>query len=133
VEHVLPQAEKLPSHWVKMIADGDRQKAADLQDKLVHRLGNLTLSGYNSDLATAPFEKKQKLAKDRSFLGHRINIGYQNGLVLNSLTFKTKTGSYSLADAPHWDEEMIGARTNLLVGMIVNANLLPGEKPGSKA
>jgi hypothetical protein len=133
VEHVLPQAEKLPSHWVKMIADGDRQQAADLQDKWVHRLGNLTLSGYNSDLATAPFEKKQKLSKDRSFLGHRINIGYQNGLVLNSLTFKTKAGSYSLADAPHWDEEMIEARTKLLVGMIANANLLPGEKPGGKA
>lgn len=85
VEHVLPQAEKLPDHWVKMVAGGDRQQAADIQDKLVHRLGNLTLSGYNSDLATSSFEKKQKLTKDRSFLGHKINIGYKNGLVLNSL------------------------------------------------
>ncbi len=128
VEHVLPQAEKLPDHWVKMIAGGDRQQAADLQDEWVHRLGNLTLSGYNSDLATAPFEKKQKLAKDRSFLGHKINIGYQNGLVLNSLAFKTKDGKYSLANAPHWNAEMIEARTKLLVDMIANANLLPGEK-----
>lgn len=93
VEHVLPQAEKLPDHWVKMIAGGDRQQAADLQDEWVHRLGKLTLSGYNSDLATAPFGKKQKLSKDRSFLGHKINIGYQNGLALNSLTFKTKAVS----------------------------------------
>jgi uncharacterized protein with ParB-like and HNH nuclease domain len=127
VEHVLPQAEKLPDHWVKMIAGGDRQQAADLQDEWVHRVGNLTLSGYNSDLATAPFEKKQKLAKDRSFLGHKINIGYQNGLVLNSLAFKTKAGKYSLADAPHWDAKMIEARTELMVDMIAKANLLPGE------
>lgn len=128
VEHVLPQAEKLPDHWVKMIAEGDRQKAADLQDNWVHRLGNLTLSGYNSDLATAAFEKKQKLSKDRSFLGHKINIGYQNGLFLNSLAFKTNVGECSLADAPRWDAEMIKARTKLLVDMVTNANLLPGEK-----
>jgi uncharacterized protein with ParB-like and HNH nuclease domain len=127
VEHVLPQAEKLPDHWVKMIAGGDKQKASDLQEEWVHRLGNLTLSGYNSDLATAAFEKKQKLAKDRSFLGHKINIGYQNGLVLNSLKYQTAAGKYSLADAPHWDAKIIEARTNLLVNMVADANLLPGE------
>jgi hypothetical protein len=127
VEHVLPQADKLPEHWVKMIANGDRAKASELQDEWVHRLGNLTLSGYNSDLATAPFEKKQKLAKDKNVLGHKINIGYQNGLVLNSLPFKTKGGKVSLADASHWNTEMIEARTELMVDMIGKANLLPGE------
>ncbi|MEI7685478.1 MAG: DUF262 domain-containing HNH endonuclease family protein [Planctomycetota bacterium] len=133
VEHVLPQAEKLPDHWVKMIANGDPQEATSVQDKWVHRLGNLTLSGYNSDLATASFEKKQKLVKDRSFLGHKINIGYQNGLVLNSLSFKTAAGKFSLADAPQWNAEMIEARTKLLVTMIVNANLLPGEESEGEA
>ncbi len=133
VEHVLPQAEKLPDHWVNMIAGGDRLRAADLQDEWVHRLGNLTLSGYNSDLATAPFEKKQKLANDRSFLGYKINIGYQNGLALNSLAFKTKAGKHSLAHAPYWNPEMIEARTDLLVDMIVEANLLPGDKSTGEA
>ncbi|NBT26780.1 MAG: HNH endonuclease [Actinobacteria bacterium] len=123
VEHVLPQAEKLPEHWVTMLAAGDKWKAADLQDSWVHRLGNLTLSGYNSDLATASFGKKQKLAKDRSFLGHRINIGYQNGLALNSLRFKTSAGEFSLADAPRWDEELIEARTRRLVDMVISVNL----------
>lgn len=129
VEHVLPQAEKLPDHWVKMIAGGNRQQAADLQDAWVHRLGNLTLSGYNSDLAVSPFEKKQKLVKDRNVLGHRINIGYQNGLALNTISFKIKAGKFSLADAPRWDVEMIKARTGLLVDMVANANRLPGETP----
>jgi hypothetical protein len=132
VEHVLPKAEKLPDHWVKMIAEGDRQKAADLQDKWVHRLGNLTLSGYNSDLGTTSFEKKQKLSKDRNILGHKIDIGYRNNLFLNSLAFKTKAAKYSLADAPHWDAQMIEARTNVLVDMIADANLLPGEKASRK-
>ena len=133
VEHVLPQAEKLPDHWVKMIAGGDRQQAADIQDAWVHRLGNLTLSGYNSDLATAAFGKKQKLSKDRSFLGQKINIGYQNGLFLNSLAFRTKTGKHSLADAPDWNAAMIESRTKVLMDMITEANLLPGEETKSDA
>ena len=127
VEHVLPQAEKLPDHWVQMLAQGDRSLAMDIQDALVHKLGNLTLSGYNSDLATASFEKKQKLAKDRSFLGHKIHIGYKNGLALNAISFTAKSGSFSLATALRWDAEMIEARTTKLVELIVKANLLPGE------
>jgi uncharacterized protein with ParB-like and HNH nuclease domain len=133
VEHVLPQTEKLPDHWVNMIAGGNPQKAADLQDKWVHRLGNLTLSGYNSDLGTASFGDKQKLSKNRNILGHKIDIGYRNHLFLNSLEFKIKTGQYSLADAPQWNAEMIEARTKVMVGMIAEANLLPGEKPAKKS
>lgn len=133
VEHVLPQAEKLPNHWVKMIAGGDPQKAAVIQGDWVHRLGNLTLSGYNSDLATESFDKKQQLAKDRNFLGHKINIGYKNGLMLNSLQFETKPGKSSLASAPCWDAKMIEARTKILVNMVANANMLPGEKSAGKS
>lgn len=129
IEHVLPQGDKLPKHWVEMIADGNAEKAADVQQRCAHLLGNLTLSGYNSDLARSPFEKKQKLAKDRSFLGHRINIGYQNRLSLNSLPFGIDGQTHSLASAPAWNESMIDARTKALVEMVVSANLLPGESP----
>jgi hypothetical protein len=110
-----------------MIADGDKEKSVTLQDQWVHRCGNLTLSGYNSDLATAAFEKKQQLAKDRSFLGHKINIGYQNGLFLNGLTFPTAEGTFSLANVPHWNAATIEARTKVMVEMIAKANRLPGE------
>jgi hypothetical protein len=127
IEHVLPQGDRLPKHWVEMIADGDPHKASDVQQRCAHLLGNLTLSGYNSDLARAPFEKKQKLAKDRSFLGHKINIGYQNQLSLNSIRFDVNGKSESLATAPLWNETLINARTDVLVEMVIDANLLPGE------
>jgi len=42
----------------------------------------------------------ENLSKDRSFLRHKINIEYQNGLVLTSLAFETKGGKYSVADSP---------------------------------
>jgi hypothetical protein len=127
VEHVLPQTENLPDHWVKMIADGDKQKASEIQDKYVHQLGNLTLSGYNSDLSTAAFDKKQQLSKERSFLGQKINIGYKNNLRLNNLKFKVDSNEVALSDATVWNAKTINARTSALVKIVLKANSLPGD------
>jgi len=127
IEHVLPQAEKLPPHWVQMIGAGDTTQASAVQNEYVNRLGNLTLSGHNSDLATSPFQKKRQLAKDRTFLGHKINIGYLNGLALNNLPFVLGDITLSLATAPIWSAEMIEARTEAMVNLLLRANKLPGE------
>ena len=69
VEHVLPQTENIPAGWVHMIAGGNPTEAAKVHEEHVDRLGNLTLSGYNSKLSTATFSKKQALAEGRKFLG----------------------------------------------------------------
>lgn len=127
VEHVLPQTENLPTHWVQMIANGEEGRARDIQEEHVHLLGNLTLSGYNSSLSTSKFSKKQALSKNRKFLGHKINIGYKNGLALNGLRFQNGRKKVSLADAPRWDANTIKTRTKIMVEMIAKANLLPGE------
>jgi len=126
VEHVLPQNESISAEWVDMIADGDLQKARELHEKNVHRLGNLTLSGYNSKLATASFDKKQSLAEKRKFLGHTIDIGYRNRLALNKLTFAVGGQQLSLADAPKWTTEMIEARTNRMVDILLDMYTFEG-------
>jgi hypothetical protein len=69
-----------------------------MREKCVNHISNLTLSGYSSDLATSPFEKKQ-LARDRTFLGHKIKIGYRNGLALNNLPFESGHNTLTLATA----------------------------------
>jgi hypothetical protein len=119
VEHVLPQNENISTGWVKMLADGDRGKASEIHERLLHTLGNLTLSGYNSKLSAADFLKKQVLAEDRKFLGHPINIGYKNGIGLNNLEFKVDGERFSLASAPFWTEEMIGARTKRMCEILL--------------
>tara|TARA_R110002073_G_scaffold118918_5_gene259349 strand:+ start:302753 stop:304666 length:1914 start_codon:yes stop_codon:yes gene_type:complete len=119
IEHVLPQQENISLEWIEMLADGDADKARCIHEDNVHKLGNLTLSGYNSRLSAASFEKKQTLAEDRKFLGHKINIGYQNGLGLNNLKFNVSDQELSLSSAPVWTTEMINARTNAMVDMIV--------------
>ena len=57
IEHILPQNEKLPEAWQAML--GKEWKA--IQDKWLHRLGNLTLTGYNSTYSDRPFEEKKAI------------------------------------------------------------------------
>lgn len=59
IEHIMPQNNNLSTDWQNMLgADW-----AIVKDKYLHTLGNLTLTGYNSELGDKPFlEKKQKLS-----------------------------------------------------------------------
>lgn len=120
VEHIFPQNDKISPEWIQMIGDGDKQTAEEVHEKYVHCLGNLTLSGYNSALSTASFSKKQELYKDRTFLGHKINIGYRNGLALNNLNFTIDGQVMNLATAPTWRKEMIISRTKVMTDMLVD-------------
>lgn len=45
IEHIFPQGKNIPDEWVKMVADGDMSKAIEVQEKQVHTLGNLTITG----------------------------------------------------------------------------------------
>jgi predicted transport protein len=58
IEHVLPQNERLPEPWQQMLGRDWRR----VQAEWVHRLGNLTLTGYNSTYSDRPFEEKKTIA-----------------------------------------------------------------------
>ncbi len=119
VEHIFPQGEKMPQCWVDMIADGDKKKAEEIHENWVHCLGNLTLSGYNSKLSNASFEDKQNLHENRQFLGHKINIGYKNGLALNNLPFSVDGEETSLAKIGKWTKTSIEARNGAMVDILL--------------
>ena len=78
IEHIFPQGENIPSVWIDMIAGGDKSLAKEYQQKYVHTLGNLTISGYNSTLSNKGFIEK----RDRKNNAGQ-SIGYKNGLSLN--------------------------------------------------
>lgn len=101
VEHIFPQGENIPQHWIDMIANGDKKAADQIRKDYVHKLGNLTLTGYNSQLSTMPLDKKQ----DRKNKEGKY-IGFKNGLALNE----------RIKDVSHWNKEDIENRTNELVG-----------------
>lgn len=78
IEHIFPEGENIPQVWVDMIADGDSALAQEYLTKLAHTLGNLTITGYNSNLSNLSFQKKKERKNNAG-----INIGYRNGLRLN--------------------------------------------------
>lgn len=104
VEHIFPQGENIPKAWVDMIADGDSALAKQRREEYVHKLGNLTLTGFNSKLGTLSFSKKRD-RKDRS---GKI-VGFKNGLNLNK----------QLAEIDAWSVEQIESRTATLVEQTV--------------
>ena len=106
IEHIFPQGKNIPDEWVKMVADGDMSKAIEVQEKQVHTLGNLTITGYNSKLSNMPFVTKQ----DRKDV-NGANVGYRNGLNLNDELVNTDT----------WTSEQIQERTDKLVGLTLKA------------
>ncbi|MEU9315777.1 DUF262 domain-containing protein [Streptomyces sp. NPDC048295] len=61
IEHVMPQSPG--AEWLRML-DADTtegESTEDLHKRLQHTLGNLTLTGINSELSNHPFERKQGL------------------------------------------------------------------------
>lgn len=58
IEHVMPQNEKLSKKWRDML--GANWK--DIQRTWLHRLGNLTLTGYNSTYSDRPFADKKSIS-----------------------------------------------------------------------
>jgi hypothetical protein len=44
IEHIMPQNERLPAEWRSMLGENWKE----VQNIWLHRLGNLTLTGYNS-------------------------------------------------------------------------------------
>ena len=71
IEHILPQNEKLSSSW--RVALGDNWQ--ELQQKYLHTLGNLTLTGYNSEYSDHAFAQKRDMKGGFRVSPLRLNQG----------------------------------------------------------
>jgi len=100
IEHIFPQGANIPEKWVAMIANGDVDRAKAAQQVHVHRLGNLTITGFNSALGNKDFATK----RDRTDRDGRC-VGFKNAFNLNA----------DLANAETWTVEQIDARGKRLI------------------
>ena len=57
IEHVMPQNPNLSNAWQEMLGS----EWEIMQDVFLHTLGNLTLTGYNSELSDSPFAQKKTM------------------------------------------------------------------------
>ncbi|GHR26249.1 hypothetical protein VN1250_10870 [Helicobacter pylori] len=111
IEHIMPQ--KLTEEWKKDLGENFQE----IHNKYLHTIGNLTLTGYNSEYSNKSFQEKQGMEK-----------GFKNSpLRLNQ----------SLRDLEPFGEEEIKKRANVLVDLALkiwtypnlNAETLEKYKP----
>lgn len=117
IEHILPQNETLSKEWQAELGTD----WSLIQQTWLHTLGNLTLTGYNSEYSDRPFKYKQNEAVDRN--GDIAGFA-ASPLKLNTWHFELdqdneQTGdmekkSYALTNVPTWNEKAIKARADRL-------------------
>ena len=115
IEHIFPEGRNIPKDWIWMITNGDEERAKELQEKCVHKLGNLTLTAYNKNLSNFSFIKKRDRKDDQGNY-----IGYKNGLYLNR----------KLAEKDKWTILDIERRTKELMREVLELFAVEGEKIG---
>lgn len=110
IEHIFPQDKKLSNGWDTMLTDHElkeiQEKQFDDFEDTINKLGNLTLTGYNSELSNHSFEDKKNQINDAG-----INIGLSPNLYLNQSIYieqsfeNKKTWTYQ--DINNRNENMI--------------------------
>jgi len=101
IEHILPQNKNLSSEWRKELGESWKE----VQEKFLHTIGNLTLTGYNSELSDRPFKEKRDMKG-----------GFADSPIrLNSF----------LAKLEHWNNEEILKRANSIAKLAVAVWVYP--------
>jgi uncharacterized protein with ParB-like and HNH nuclease domain len=85
IEHVMPQ--ELSVQWEQMLGS----RYLDVHQRLLHTFGNLTLTGYNSELGNLAFDQKRKMLSE-------------SHIDLNRW----------ICEQDHWDEQTIESRSTAL-------------------
>ncbi len=96
IEHVLPQNPNLSAEWKAELGENWEE----VQRKWLHTIGNLTLTGYNSELSDSPFKTKRDMQGGFRDSPIRLNR--------------------SLAGLENWNEEQIKIRANGLVELAID-------------
>ncbi len=75
IEHIMPQNKNLSKAWKIMLGENWEQ----VHERYLHTLGNLTLTGYNTELGDKPFDVKKNMLENPETPTH-ITILYQDVL-----------------------------------------------------
>lgn len=105
IEHILPQNEDMPAAWRKALGSD----WAAIRERWLHTLGNLTLTGYNSEYSDKSFIEKRDMAGGFKQSPLRVNEG--------------------LGGLETWDEAAIKARAEKLAKQAVGVWSAPSLPP----
>lgn len=103
IEHIMPQNKNLSTAWQKMLGSDWEL----VRERYLHTLGNLTLTGYNSELGDLPFAEKLDMLSDKNT---HVTVLYSD-----------------VKDKTEWNAQTIEARSERLSKTVLK--LFPIELP----
>ena len=106
IEHIMPQNNNLSTAWQKMLGSDWEL----VRERYLHTLGNLTLTGYNSELGDLPFAEKLDMLSDKNT---HVTVLYSD-----------------VKDKTEWNAQTIEARSERLSKKVLK--LFPIELPTTK-
>lgn len=98
IEHILPQNENLTAKWREAL--GSEWKR--IQDTWLHTLGNLTLTGYNSEYSDRPFAEKRDMEKGFKESPLKLNAGLGQLEQWNENAIKSRAEKLACMAADVW-------------------------------
>jgi len=110
IEHILPQNENLPPAWRESLGEEWQR----IRDTWLHTLGNLTLTGYNSEYSDRPFLEKRNMKGGFAESPLRMNQGLGQLDAWNESTIKERaqrlaTHAVSVWGSPSLDSSILEA------------------------
>lgn len=106
LEHIMPQKPKTNAGWDDI--------SPELLNENVHKIGNLTLTGYNSELSNSSFTEKRDY-KDKTSNSYE---GLRTPLFLNQ-SITNKRIDEKISEKTNWTIEDIIRRTEELIPLIL--------------
>ncbi|MBU0483922.1 MAG: DUF262 and DUF1524 domain-containing protein [Proteobacteria bacterium] len=108
IEHILPQNLDLSSEWRSDLGP----EWQEIQNHYLHTIGNLTLTGYNSELSDRPFKEKRDMDGGFSDSPIRLNRGLNKLDIWNKGTIEKRAKELASLSTQVWgypvlDEDVI--------------------------
>jgi uncharacterized protein with ParB-like and HNH nuclease domain/predicted transport protein len=98
IEHVLPQNPNLSPAWQAMLGENWKK----IQDSYLHTLGNLTLTGYNSELSDRSFAEKKSIEGGFDESPIKLNGYMQKVNEWNEVNIKTRAAQLASLAVQIW-------------------------------
>lgn len=105
IEHILPQNEKLSAAWQRALGPGWEQ----VQQVHLHTLGNLTLTGYNSEYSDRPFSEKRDMDGGFKQSPLKLNAGLGELEVWNTQAIEARAERLSAIALQVWRSPKLDA------------------------
>lgn len=103
IEHIMPQNENLHPDWQRDLGPGWK----DVHARLLHTLGNLTLTGYNPELSDRPFLEKRDLEGGFKNSPLRLNWGLGQLDVWNEAAIEKRAAELAAQAVGIWKRPVL--------------------------